>query len=179
MTAEPRLRAGTGVAACGAAILTTSVALGPGAGAAQQIVFSPAAAEDCLVREGRKEDCIGASAEACMAATEGGYSTVGTTACLDRELSYWDARLNAAYRALLARHEAEDKETRELGLIGPLQGESLREMQRAWIPYRNAACIYELAAWAGGTGGGPAHLGCQMRMTAEQALALEARLEGR
>jgi uncharacterized protein YecT (DUF1311 family) len=160
------------------AVLAALAVLAPGGAAAQQVLFSPAATEACLARADHKADCIGASAEACMAATEGGYSTVGTTACQDRELGYWDGRLNAAYQALLSRHQAEDKETRALGLSGPLQADSLREMQRAWIPYRDAACAYELSAWAGGSGGGPAHLGCLMRLTGQQALALEARLEG-
>jgi uncharacterized protein YecT (DUF1311 family) len=49
-------------------------------------------------------------------------------------------------------------------------------MQRAWIGYRDAACDYERAQWGGGSGGGPATAGCLMRLTGEQALALEGRL---
>jgi uncharacterized protein YecT (DUF1311 family) len=52
-------------------------------------------------------------------------------------------------------------------------------MQRAWIGYRDAACAYEESQWGGGTGGGPASVDCAMRLTARQALALEARLAQR
>ena len=56
----------------------------------------------------------------------------------------------------------------------PKQAEALRDMQRAWITFRDAACDYERSQWGGGTGGGPATLACLMRMTGEQALLLGA-----
>jgi len=51
--------------------------------------------------------------------------------------------------------------------------ESLRTMQRAWISFRDASCLYEQAQWMGGTGGGPATQACHMHETARQALKLE------
>ena len=49
-------------------------------------------------------------------------------------------------------------------------------MQRAWIGYRDAACAYEASQWGGGTGAGPAAVGCMMTLTGRQALALEEKL---
>jgi uncharacterized protein YecT (DUF1311 family) len=62
----------------------------------------------------------------------------------------------------------------DLGSAAPSQGDALKNMQRAWIAYRDATCDYERSHWGGGTGGGPATVSCLMYMTAEQALYLEA-----
>jgi len=58
-------------------------------------------------------------------------------------------------------------------MAAPAQAEALRDMQRAWIAFRDATCTYEASQWSGGTGQGPAYEGCVMRMTAEQTLYLE------
>ena len=47
------------------------------------------------------------------------------------------------------------------------------EIFKRWIGYRDATCDYERSQWGGGTGGGPATLGCLMRLTGEQTLYLE------
>jgi uncharacterized protein YecT (DUF1311 family) len=99
--------------------------------------------------------------------------------CYDKELAFWDARLNAAYGALMEIEKAGDAELKELGSAAPSTSAALREMQRAWIGYRDAACAYELSQWGGGTGGGPATADCLMRLTAAQALTLEERLAQR
>ncbi len=152
---------------------------------AQDLTFSPAATESCLAAAPellQQEVCVGRSATACMEDTVGGETTVGMGGCLDRELAYWDARLNAAYQALMAANKADDAEMKELGATVPSLSKTLREMQRSWIPYKDATCDYERAQWGGGTGGGPATLHCLMTLTGAQALRLEARLnayEGR
>lgn len=147
-----------------------------GPGLAQELDFRMDATLSCLSGAedvGAKRACIGASANLCMERTPGGYSTVGMNGCLDRELSYWDGRLNDSYGGLRAREQAQDRDYG--GGPGYLKrADALRDMQRAWIPYRDATCAYERAQWGGGTGGGPATLSCLMYLTAEQALYLES-----
>jgi uncharacterized protein YecT (DUF1311 family) len=145
---------------------------------AQDPPFSPEATETCLARAPERAGCIGFAADDCMRAPDG-QTTVGMSYCYEREYAYWDARLNAAYAALADLEEAADAEMREIGAAAPSTAEALRAMQRAWIPYRDAACDYERSEWGGGTGGGPATAACLMRLTGEQALALEDRLERR
>ena len=148
---------------------------------AQELVFSPDSTEICLDGLGDAEkpgDCIGASATACMEATEGGWSTVGTGACLEAERAYWDQRLNVAYRALMEKRRADDAELVDLGYPSASLAVTLRDMQRAWIGFRDAACAYERAQWTGGSGAGPATLSCLMYRTGEQALYLETNLTG-
>ena len=138
--------------------------IGTGPAVAQDLVYSNAASRDCVLAattEGARLDCIGASANACMTDTPGGQTTVGMSSCLDRELTYWDNRLNRIYQRLR-------KQERTAGVEAELQ-----QMQRAWIAYRDAACTHEAATWGGGTGSGPAYLGCLIELTARQTLRLE------
>jgi uncharacterized protein YecT (DUF1311 family) len=145
----------------------------------------PAAAQDALVFDigataacvagGGGRDCIGLASAACMQVGPGG-TTAGISGCLERELDWWDARLNAAYGALMARDRAADAEMKRLGAAAPSQAEALRAMQRAWIAWRDTTCDYERAQWGGGTGGGPATHACLVQRTGEQALYLETTL---
>lgn len=147
--------------------------------AAQEVVFSTAATEACLATTapGDRADCIGLSAGVCVSDTPGGDTTVGMGACLYEEAAWWDGRLNAAYGALRDAHRATDAEMRAYGANPPSMADALRDMQRAWIPYRDAACAYARSQWGGGTGGGPASADCLMRLTGEQALRLERALQ--
>ncbi|WP_439526053.1 lysozyme inhibitor LprI family protein [Roseovarius mucosus] len=117
-------------------------------------------------------DCVGRSAQACMT-TDGGETTIGMIDCLDAELKLWDGRLNAAYAAKMDAARTSDAEMASIGASVPSLENSLREMQRAWMAFRDAACLYEQAQWMGGTGGGPATMACHMQETARQALRLE------
>ena len=151
------------------------------AAAAQEIPFSAEATESCVAAAedvAGKEACIGRAADGCMATPDGG-TTVGMGFCLDAEWRYWDERLNAAYAALLQMEEASDELMKTYGSAAPSTVAALKEMQRAWIPWRDAACAYEVSTWGGGTGGGPAGTACLMTMTGKQALALEDRLRTR
>ena len=152
-----------------------ALVLAAGPGAAQELLFDMGATLYCLDAAGsagERQSCIGASANACMRATDMGGTTVGMGGCIDRELGYWDDRLNASYRSLRAKNRAEDADFGSApGYVN--QADALRDMQRAWIAYRDATCDYERAQWGGGTGGGPAMLGCLMRLTGQQAMYLE------
>ena len=123
--------------------------------------------------EDRADLCIPAAAQTCMETHEGGETTVGMGRCLDLAHAAWDARLNESYRDLLAQHRAQDVDLAEIGSSAPELEAPLREMQRAWIAYRDAACTHEAATWGGGTGSGPAYLGCLIELTARQTLRLE------
>jgi len=144
-------------------------------------VFSPAATEACVSEAHASSpglsghavlDCAGRAAQACMM-TPGGDTTLGMISCLEGELGLWDARLNAAYAVRLEAAKATDAEMSSVRSTTASLEERLRHMQRAWIAFRDAACLYEQAQWLGGTGGGPATMACHMHETARQALKLE------
>ncbi len=155
--------------------------LAMGAPALAEPLFAPDATETCVSNAYSTSpglsghavlDCVGRAAAVCMM-TPGGDTTIGMIECLDGELGYWDGRLNAAYAERVAIAMEQDAEMRELESAAASIEESLRAMQRAWIAFRNASCLYEQAQWMGGTGGGPASMACHMQETARQALKLE------
>ena len=155
--------------------LTLALALLATPVAAQDLQYSDQATLQCLqaaVGLSDKGGCIGLSADACMEATPDGGTTVGMGYCLDRELAFWDGMLNQVYDTVRAKARAVDAEMEEIGATVPKTEPALRDMQRAWIPFRDATCDFERAQWGGGTGGGPATLSCLLRETAEQALYL-------
>jgi uncharacterized protein YecT (DUF1311 family) len=162
-----------------AVFLAALAAAAPAIG--QEVPFSTEATESCLeaaADRAARDACVGLSASACID-TPDGYTTVGMGFCYGKELEFWDARLNAAYGTLMEIEATADAELKELGSAAPSASDALRDMQRAWIAYRDAACAYERSHWGGGTGGGPATADCLMRLTAAQALALEERLAQR
>ncbi len=146
----------------------------------QDLAFSPDATLTCLEAGGGSE-CVGLSASTCID-TPDGYTTVGMGFCYDAERRLWDARLNEIYGRLLTLERKGEAELKDLGSSAPETVEPLRQMQRAWISFRDAACDYERVQWGGGTGGGPATVQCLMQETAAQTLRLARRLadlEGR
>lgn len=160
-----------------AVLILVLSAMSPGVGAqASDIRFDSTITEACLADSDpgtARFSCIGLAAQACMNATPDAYTTVGMTDCLSREHDFWDTRLNAVYQKLLAQNAETEAEMAEIDAHVPPLVTPLREMQRAWIPYRDAACGYEYATWGGGTGGGPASVDCSLQLTALQTLRLE------
>lgn len=163
-------------------LIAGNAAISQGAGQpvnSDGLMFAPTATEACMGNEqegGNLHMCIGASAEACIEESEGGGTTVEMSGCFALELQYWDDRLNAAYRTVRAAAKRLDAEMKEIGSSAPSQADALRDMQRAWIKFRDATCAYERSLWGGGTGAGPASVACMMNETAEQALFLEAQI---
>nr|WP_216859371.1 lysozyme inhibitor LprI family protein [Sulfitobacter aestuariivivens] len=133
--------------------------------------YSDIATRECLETASdfaAREACIGTSADLCMATPEGG-TTYGMNGCLDRELAFWDKVLNQNYQIRMADAKARDAD------VGPtlgVQADALRDMQLAWIAFRDAACEFERSQWQGGTGGGPATIACMLELTGRQALVL-------
>ena len=144
-------------------------------------VFTSAATNQCLVEAYKASpslsgysvwDCVGLSAKVCMTSPSGD-TTMGMMSCLEGELHYWDKRLNQAYINRLRNSKKEDKEMTSIRATAITLTDTLRDMQRNWISFRDATCLYEQAQWLGGTGGGPATMACHMHETARQALKLE------
>ncbi|QYX55640.1 DUF1311 domain-containing protein [Roseovarius sp. SCSIO 43702] len=146
------------------------VASGPAV--AQQVTIAPGLITQCLYDKPveRYPECIGIAAEQCMKAR--GYATAVMGGCAHAEYEYWDQRLNVAYKA--ARAKAKRMDTANEELVRGSLVTALRDMQRAWIAYRDATCDFERLQWGGGTGGGPATASCLMRETAEQFFDLDA-----
>ncbi len=159
------------------AILYVLLAALPASVSAEEGGFDIAHTEACLAGATEPEArrwCIGVSADRCLQTPMGG-STVGMGACLSFEWEYWDARLNENYRVLRAEEAQADIDMAgDRGAVP--RAEALRDMQRAWIAFRDATCTYERSQWGSGTGGGPIEAGCHLRLTGEQALYLESQL---
>jgi uncharacterized protein YecT (DUF1311 family) len=150
--------------------LTLAVLAAGSAARAQDLVYSDAPTQTCVAVAADAQDgarCIGRAMTACIQGTRGGESTAGMSGCADRELAFWDGLLNATYATARKDAAAFDRSNGTTALA-----DALREMQRAWIPYRDARCAYAAAHWGGGTGAGPAYMICLMEATAEQTLLL-------
>lgn len=95
---------------------------------------------------------------ACMDKSEG--ITMKMIACINDEYQRQDARLNKAYKALMAE-------------LSPERKKQLLAVQRAWIKYRDANCNF----YGDPDGGSLARIdanGCMLRSAASRANELEA-----
>ncbi|OOY21374.1 hypothetical protein BMI86_02030 [Thioclava sp. DLFJ5-1] len=143
------------------------------------VTYDPQVITACLSAKSgpARSACIGLGAAHCMTVDTAGSSNAGMGFCFGAERDDWDARLNAAYQTIVAQDGKMDAELKELGSAAPPQVPALKEMQRAWIAYRDASCTYEMSTWGGGSGAGPAGSQCEMQLTGAQALRLIARAE--
>jgi len=157
-----------------------AMVIGGTAFAQDDLVFKIRATKSCLrdaATDSERRDCIGAAASQCMSATATGTSTYGMGACIVMEGEWWDKQLNTVYGALMAREKADDVESSAMSENIPLRAPALRDMQKAWITFRDLTCAYERSLFGGGTGGGPASANCFMHLTAEQTLYLQSGLQ--
>jgi len=145
---------------------------------AQDLAFTPDLVQACLAQKDGQDQlaCAGLAAEECMTNNDGGYSTVGMGYCTSAEADYWDGLLNAVYRQLSKQEKAKDRDTSAIDDSLPKTFDAMRDMQRAWIPYRDALCAYDYSQWGGGTGGGPAYSACILQETARQVVVLRSYL---
>lgn len=145
------------------------------ADAAVPIVYADTATSDCLAAANTPDAqhaCIGLSSQACMTANDYGSTTAGSVECVSRETGFWDNRLNAIYAQYMQSARALDSQ--DVGGPGPANmAVSLRDMQRAWIAFRDATCTFQFSLGRGGTIAHQFSAGCAMDMTAQQYLYLK------
>ena len=95
---------------------------------------------------------------ACLASPDG-VSTYGMIVCTQKEDDVQDARLNAAYKKVMAGLNARQKA-------------KLLAAQRAWIAFRDAECAsYQDEEW--GTISRVISAGCVLHMTVQRTMDLE------
>ncbi|WP_076998268.1 lysozyme inhibitor LprI family protein [Variovorax sp. KK3] len=94
---------------------------------------------------------------ACM--DKAGGVTAGMIDCIGAEVQRQDAKLNAAYKALMSS-------------VVPARQTQLRDAQRAWIKYRDANCAFYLDP-DGGTLARVEANDCVLTSTAARAAELE------
>lgn len=153
-----------------------AIALSGNAWADDTVIYSDSKTAACVEAAADADEeqaCIGLSSDACQQASDDGATTYGVMECHERETAFWDARLNAAYQALMARAKAADRVNKDDPRVTESIVTGLRDMQRAWIAYRDGRCAYEYSQWQGGTIAGPVAGHCMLKVTAEQAIYLE------
>ena len=105
-------------------------------------------------------DGIGLSKQFSTCIDNSGGVTVEMLNCSAAEIELQDARLNKAYKEVMAQlSESRKKE--------------LRDAQRAWIKYRDANCKFHADAEGGGSVVGLNSSDCFMSATASRAIELE------
>ncbi len=94
---------------------------------------------------------------------------VEMTYCAEQDWIRADAELNDAYKAAMAVMKSVDDglEPADRGAVG-----NLRDAQRAWITFRDAACAAEGYQMNGGTAEPMVIYGCRARLTAERTTNL-------
>lgn len=90
-------------------------------------------------------------------------NTYEVAVCLLRVVKSVDSELNAVYQEALKN--AQDFYTLE-------DARNLRDAERKWIAYRDAACKAELGLLGRGTAGPATHSLCLIRITKERTAAL-------
>ncbi|MBO9536001.1 lysozyme inhibitor LprI family protein [Herbaspirillum sp.] len=80
--------------------------------------------------------------------------------CTARDLSQADAELNQAYLAYRAK-------------LRPAQQNQIRDVQLAWLKYRDLSCRFESSSVAGGSAAGVALQNCLADKTRQRARELQ------
>lgn len=131
--------------------------------------LDPAIIEECLIAaatDGQRLDCAGSGVKACLdyAATEHPdvHPIDRELNCTDAEWQVWDEKLGQTYDALKA------VETER----GAERADALVQMERDWITFRDARCVYDKITNGRGTGGALAEPACKLNETARQVILL-------
>ena len=122
---------------------------------------------DACLAAGGDAQCIGVGATACLQGAGSGAAGI----CLGEENTYWTSRIAVAEDALRIRQDEVLDRAAQRGIPAP----SLDEIARSFATYRDAACTWRAAQWPG-MHTGPEEMDCLMRLTAQHALWLDARV---
>ena len=91
------------------------------------------------------------------------------SACLHDEYEWWDVQLNRAYQGLM-------KEAKQADAVGKNRVfsdvDSLQQMQRSWLGYRDATRHFSYLKFGGGTSGPTGEAECPLLLTGRQTLFL-------
>lgn len=134
-----------------------------------QTPFDPAPTADC-VAGGGGAGCVGLAAQACMPADPADLA--GAESCLRAEAAWWQAAHDDAYAAALAWMQGRDSATWEIP--PPSAAEGLRDMERAWLAWRDARCGLERTRWWEHPAAEQHWLICMMQATAADMDVLTA-----
>src|SRR5690348_6812188 len=91
-------------------------------------------------------------------------TTYDTSVCLSKIRDSIDAELNKTYQTALSMTKKFGREDLE----------NLKDAERKWIAYRDAACKAEYGLWGGGSGGPNAHTMCVIRLTRQRTADLKS-----
>jgi len=87
-------------------------------------------------------------------------TTIDMRKCTAQELGYQDFLLNKVYKRVMAK-------------LSPLHRKELRDVQRAWIRYRDLKCDFETIVAEGGSMVAVLALDCNLEMTKQRRKELE------
>src|SRR5258708_40327913 len=91
-------------------------------------------------------------------------TTYDTSVCLTKVHDKVDAQMNAIYQRALGMTKR----------FGGADIENLKDAQRKWVAYRDAACKAEYGLWSGGSGGPNARAICEIRLSRQRTEDLES-----
>ena len=121
-----------------------------------------------------KHACGASLLETCQNTLDGGWSNLGTTACIQFESEAWDVLLNEEYRKTIDWLAGLDQEDMEYYPEYAIRVEVLKKAQRAWIAYRDAECYSAYSIWGAGSMRHSIGAACILGETAERTIELWA-----
>lgn len=128
----------------------------------------------CMQYVVNPEACVGAMREQCRNSPLV-HSEELSGYCAELELKEWDQLLNGAYGRLLSKLKTYDQmDGRVEDLVHTSRVGNLRNMQRAWIDYRDDKCDFVRAITGTHLAAAIAYIECQAEETARQYLYLNS-----
>ena len=131
----------------------------------------------CLATEA-PEACTGQAAAACMAAEEGGQTTLGMTRCLGMEGVLWSWAISRETTQMLHRLRAIDAGNREFhGEAYSGAAEALAVSRATWEAWAEAECALDYALWGAGSHRNVAAGQCRIALSAARLTRLRSLLD--